>query len=404
MAWNEPGGGKDRDPWGNRGDQDGPPDLDEAFKKLQEKLGGIFGGRKGGGGGAAAGPGKLMVVLTLLVLAAAWWASGLYTVEQGKQGVELRFGKYHETTQPGLQWFARFIDTVEQVDISNVQIEEIGFHTDIARSGSRVIDKEALMLTQDENIVSLQLAVQYRIKDPKAYLFNISEPAATLRQVTESAVREVVGKSKMDFVLTEGRGEIASRTEEMVQQILDEYETGLILVEVAIQDVQPPEQVQHAFADAVKAREDEERLKNKADAYAKKVVPEARGQAARQLEEANAYRAEVIAKAEGETNRFNQILREYRKAPEVTRDRLYLEAVEVVMSSVSKVVVDVDGGNNMFYLPLDRLVGQGATPLVAASGSGEVLSEAMLEQIREAVRSQTDKMIRDRSRSSREGR
>ncbi len=348
MAWNEPGGSGGRDPWGGRNDQ-GPPDLDELMRKLQRKFGGMFGGRSGSGGNGdgAVGLGALILVAVSAVIAIIIWVfSGFYIVEEGKRGVELRLGAYAETSLPGLHWYPRFINTVSIVDFDRIRIVELG-----------VRNEEALMLTQDENIIDIKFTVQYKVKDPKAYLFNVRDPDTTLRQATESAVREVVGKSKMDFIITGGRAEIAARAAELLQQILNSYDTGILVTSLNMQEAQAPDQVQDAFADAVKAREDEQRYINEAQAYSNDILPRARGQAARVLEEANAYKESVIAKAQGETSRFLAVLEEYHKAPEVTRRRIYLETMEQVLGNTNKVVVDSQGANNsVMYLPLDRMM------------------------------------------------
>ncbi len=343
MAWNEPGGSGGKDPWGGRNDDQGPPDLDEVVRNLQKKFGGIFGGGGGAasGGGMRAGGMGLILILALLV----WAASGIYIIEEGKRGVVLQFGAYHSTTMPGPHWYPRFVQTVEKVDVSGVRSVELGSRAD-----------ESLMLTQDENIVDVKFAVQYQVKDAQNYLFNVRDPDQTLREATESAVREIIGKSEMDFVITGGRGEVVNRAQELIQDILDQYSTGLTVTQLTMQDAQAPQQVQGAFADAVKAREDEQRLKNEAEAYANDVLPKARGRAARLIEEANAYKEQVIAEAEGEASRFVSVLSEYRKAPKVTRERLYIDALENVLLKSSKVVVDTKGGNNLLYLPLDKLM------------------------------------------------
>jgi len=401
MAWNEPGDGGNKDPWGNRGKQEGPPDLDEAIKNLQKKLGAIFGGGRGGGGGgvSSAGTGKLMALIAA-VIGVVWFLSGFYTVEEGKQGVVLQFGAYRTTTMPGLHWYPRFVQSVEQVDVSKIRTADIGYRG--VRGKNTQMEKNSLMLTQDENIVDIQLAVQYRVKDPKNYLFSLREPDVTLVDATESAIREIVGKSKMDFMLTEGRGEIGARATQMVQEILDSYNSGLLITRVNLLDAQPPEQVQHAFADAVKAREDEVRLKNKAEAYRNDILPKARGGAARQLEEANGYKAQVIARAEGEASRFTQILKEYEKAPAVTRERMYLDTVEKVMSSVSKVMIDVEGGNNLLYLPLDRFGTRGQAQILDDQALAEA-NATMVDELTEKVKRQ-NQTLRDRLRTDREGR
>ena len=293
-----------------------------------------------------------MLLLVGLVIVVAWALSGLYTVEEGKQGVVLQFGAYKETTGPGLNWYPRLVQTVETVDVSRIQKSDIGGQ---ARS-SGGSDTGTLMLTQDENIVDLEMSVQYKVKSAKDYLFNVADPDVTLRQAMESALREIIGKSKMDFVITEGRGEIGQRAETMVQEILDRYQTGLVVTSVNLQGARAPEQVRSAFEDAVRAREDEQRLKNEAEAYSNDIIPKARGAAARQLEDANAYKSRVVAHAEGEAVRFAKVLAEYQKEPTVTRERLYLEMVESLLSSTSKVMVDMPGNNNMVYLPLDKFL------------------------------------------------
>jgi membrane protease subunit HflK len=367
MAWNEPGGSGNKDPWGGRGDQ-GPPDLDEVVKKLQEKLGSIFGGGPKGEGGGGGKSGTLGFGLIAAVLLIVWAVSGFYTVEEGRRGVVLQFGAYKETTMPGLRWYPRFIQSVEIVDIEQIRGINIGMLSGVGTRPGAGISRESLMLTQDENIVDLKLAVQYKVKSASDYLFNVKDPEDTLKQATESAIREIIGKSKMDYILKEGRTEITAQGRELIQEILDRYKTGLLVTSVNMQDAQPPEPVQDAFADAVKAREDSERLKNEAEAYSNDILPKARGNAARQLADAAAYKSKVVADAQGEAARFEHILKEYKKAPEVTRKRLYLEAVESVMDKSSKVLVDVKGGNNLIYLPLDRMM-QHSLPVLGGDGS-----------------------------------
>jgi len=371
MAWNQPGGNGGRDPWGNRGDQQGPPDLDEVLKKLQTRLGRLFGGRFGGGGsgggfslpgGSLAGAGVIAAVVV-----AAWALAGFYIVDPAEEGVVLRFGGYRITTAPGLHWRPYFIDSVEKVNVQQIHNQEIGFRSSGASRSS--VAHESLMLTEDENIVDLKFSIQYRIDDPQFYLFNVLDPDLTLRQATESAVREVVGRSGMDFVITAGRDVVASEAGTLIQEILNEYEAGLNITSVNMQDAQPPAQVQDAFFDAVKAREDQERIINQANAYKADIVPKARGDANAMLERAEAYRQRVIAQADGETDRFLKVLSEYQKAPAVTRERLYLETVEQVMANSSKVLVDLPSGNNIMFLPLDKLLsGQGAGSAFRPSG------------------------------------
>ena len=364
MAWNEPGGSGNKDPWGGRkNNEQGPPDLDEVVKKLQEKFGGLFGGggkRNGSSGSGRAG--SIGIGLIAIVAITVWAISGVYIVEEGTRGVVLQFGKYNKTTQPGPHWHPRGIQTVETVDIANIRGISIGFR---AGGGNRQtgssVGRESLMLTEDENIVDVKLAVQYKVKSASDYLFNVKDPETTLRQVIESAIRETIGKSEMDYILKEGRADVTEQTREQVQEILDRYKSGLQVTTVNLQDAQPPEQVQDAFADAVKAQGDQVRVINEAKAYSNDIVPRARGKAARQLAEANAYKEQVIAEATGEASRFTQVLAEYKKAPEVTRKRLYLEAMESVMTNSSKVLVDVEGGGNLLYLPLDKMMSGGSS-------------------------------------------
>ncbi len=371
MAWNEPGGGsnKPRDPWGG-GDQ-GPPDLDEALKKLQDKLGGLFGGRKGGGSGSSSGgvPGAMLVVIAVGALL-VWGLMGFYQVDQQERAVVLRFGKYLETVQPGLQWNPPLIDEVIKVNTTKV----------------RAVSFREIMLTRDENIVEVKLSVQYVIDDPTSFVLKVLDPEISLQHATQSALRHVAGGTSMDMVLTGGRAQIAVEVNQRLQEYLDLYQTGIRVSKVTVDDSRPPSQVQAAFDDVIKAREDEERLKNEAQAYANGIVPEARGGAQRVLEEAMAYKEQVLANAEGEAERFNKLLAEYLKAPEVTRERLYLDALQNVLSNTNKVMVDVEGGNNMIYLPLDKLGSQspGGTVRDATINSSNIreLTNAVTEQLR----------------------
>ena len=342
MAWNEPGGNKDKDPWGNN-DQ-GPPDLDEAFKNLRNNVTSLFGGgrqRPGSGGGSGLNRGVLAVAVAIVLI--AWGLLGVYTVDQAERGVVLRLGKkLDEVVMPGLRWNPPLIDERFIVNVEQV----------------RSIAHDAEMLTEDENIVRVNMKVQYKIGNIQDYVLLVNNPENSLRQAMESALRHVVGSSEMHGVLTEGRAELAIDVEQRLQGYIDTYGTGLQIEQVIIEDTQPPEAVKEAFDDVIKAREDEQRFRNEADAYANKIVPEARGEAARQIEEANGYREQVIAQANGEAERFNKLYAEYELAPEVTRQRLYLDSLESVMKNSTKVMVDVDGGNNLLYLPLDKLVQQ----------------------------------------------
>ena len=341
MAWNEPGGGSDKDPWGNRGDQ-GPPDLDEAFRKLQNQLAGIFGGRPAGGG---PGGGRrissaslgIFAVIALVLYAGA----GIYQVDQQERGVVFRFGRVlEEVVLPGLHWNAPVIDRVEKVNVTR----------------NRSHNHQALMLTEDENIVDVSLTVQYVVLNPIDYLIKVKNPSVSLDHATESALRHVVGSSLMDQAITAGRAAIAAEVQQRLQSYLDRYGTGIAVLKVNIDQSAPPSQVKDAFNDVQKAKEDEERFINEANAYAESIIPIARGNAQQQIEQANAYRDRVIAQAQGEADRFVKLLNEYNLAKDVTRDRLYLEAIENVLSQSSKVMIDVEGGNNLMYLPLDKIV------------------------------------------------
>lgn len=387
MAWNEPGGNGSngsKDPWSKgRKNQDGPPDLDEVFKSLNEKVSRLFGGKRGkSGGGSSAGGTKGVGFITLILLI-LWAFSGIYIIDEGREGVVLRFGTFDRITNPGPHWYPRFIETVEIVDVERVRSLNVGTTT-----------HESLMLTHDENIVDIQFVVQYKVSDAKEYVFNVRDPDITLRQVTESAMREIVGKNDMDFVIKDGRVEVATRTKDLMQETLNGYKTGLIVTNVNMQNAQPPEQVQHAFNDAIKAREDKERLVNEAEAYSNDILPRARGKAARMGQEAAAYRDEIIAKATGETQRFLKVLTQYKKAPEVTRERLYLETMESVLGNSNKVMVDVKKGNNLMYLPLDRL----------QSRQGSGLSVQDFENMKQLLPDSTNNNSTLRTRDSLRGR
>ncbi len=371
MAWNEPGGGG-KDPWG--GGNGGPPDLDEAWKKFRDRLNGLFGGSGGGdnnGGGGGFASALPLVGIVLLVAAAIYFVLGFYMVDARERAVVLRFGAFQEIKDQGLHWNAPLITTVF---VENVTQE-------------RQYPSRGLMLTQDESIVELPITVQYNVNDVKAYVLNVKEPENSLRHAADSALRHVIGSSELDQVLSGGRQEIAREVQERLQSYLDSYGTGIAVREVNIQEARPPEEVRDAFDDVIKAKEDEERLKNEAQAYANSVIPEARGQAQRRIEEAEAYRARVVAEAEGESKRFELLMAEFEKSPEVTRRRLYIDAVEEVLSKASKVMVDVEGGNNMMYLPLDRLQrntsGDSAGSQTGTTGSR--MSPEMLREVTEQV-------------------
>ena len=375
--------------WGNRGNKndddrpsgdgprrpkDGPPDLEELWRDFNRKFSGMFGKKGGGGGNDGDGPrlpqfnfgsrfGGGGLGLLVALIAAIWLASGFYIVDASQRGVVLQFGKYHETTDPGLRWRLPYpIQSYEVVNLNGVRTIEIGYRG----SERNKVLKEALMLTDDENIVNIQFAVQYILKDPVEYLFNNRSPDEAVMGAAETAVREIVGKSKMDFVLYEGREQIATQASKLMQDILDRYQSGILISKVTMQNAQPPEQVQNAFDDAVKAGQDRERQKNEGQAYANDVIPKAQGTAARLMQEADGHKQRVISMAEGDASRFKQVQAEYAKAPEVTRQRMYLETMQQVFSSSSKVLIDAKGQGNLLYLPLDKLMQAAATAPAAA--------------------------------------
>jgi len=343
--------------WGNK-NSGGPPDLEEVMRKLNKKIESLFG--RSGGGAPKGGDGSTSggfgggVGLIVLIVALVWVASGFYIVDASQRGVVLRFGKQVEITEAGPRWHLPYpVETVEVVNLSQVRTAEIGYRENVKNK----MLKESLMLTDDENIVDIQFAVQYFLKDPAEYLFNNRDPDENVRQAAETAIREVVGRSKMDFVLYEGREQVAASTTKLVQDILDRYKSGIIVSKVTMQNAQPPEQVQAAFDDAVKAGQDRERQKNEGQAYANDVVPRAKGAAARLMQEADGYKQSVIANAEGDASRFKQILVEYEKAPQVTRERMYQDMKQQILTSASKVIVDQkSGGGNLLFLPLDKLI------------------------------------------------
>ncbi|MFJ4457810.1 FtsH protease activity modulator HflK [Pseudomonas sp. NPDC089392] len=372
MAWNEPGGNSNnQDPWGGRrggggggGDKKGPPDLDEAFRKLQDSLNGMFGsGKKRGGADRNAGKGGGLGLLGigLAVLAAIWLYSAVYVVDEQEQAVVLRFGKYYETVGPGLNIY---FPPIDRKYMENVTRE-------------RAYTKQGQMLTEDENIVEVPLTVQYKISNLQDFVLNVDQPEVSLQHATDSALRHVVGSTSMDQVLTEGREQMAVDIRERLQRFLDTYRTGITVTQVNVQSAAAPREVQEAFDDVIRAREDEQRARNQAESYANGVVPEARGQAQRIIEDANGYRDEVIARAKGEADRFTKLLGEYRKAPDVTRQRLYLETMQEVYSNSSKVMVATkDGQNNLLYLPLDKMVEGSRNPSAPTTSVSPSVNDA----------------------------
>jgi membrane protease subunit HflK len=394
MAWNEPGNNDNdpwnpdkkpengrqqepkNDPWGRqqgKNDQ-APPDLDEAFGKLMEMLGVK---KKRGGGSSNGGPnlgGKLssgLIAIAAIGLFALWASTGIYQVDQQERGVVLRLGKYHETVMPGLHWNPPLIDSVTKVNVTKV----------------RSMDHKALMLTLDEAIVEVGVSVQYSVSEPKDFLLNVRSPEESLSQAVESSLRHVVGSTEMDQILTEGRQILAEEMKERLQGYINDYGTGLLISKVNVENTQAPSQVQEAFDDVIKAKEDEQRVRNEAESYANGIIPEARGRAQRIREEAEAYRSEVVARAQGQADRFDRLYQEYVKAPEVTKQRIYLETMEGIYREASKVVIDSESGNNMMYLPLDQLMKQrpastGANLSSLESANIGVLTDQVIDELR----------------------
>ncbi|RMG50840.1 MAG: FtsH protease activity modulator HflK [Gammaproteobacteria bacterium] len=384
MPWNEPGG-NNQDPWSGGGRNQGPPDLDEAFRKLWNRLRGMLGMRpaRGGGGGATG----TSVVVVVVVLAVLWLASGIYIVGPGEKAVVFRFGAFKDVTDPGPHWHLPW--PIEHREVVNF--------TQVRDSQHR-----SMLLTQDENIIDIELAVQYRVKDARDYLINVRGPDITLRDVVDSVISEVVGQNTMDFILGDGRSVVATESRVKIQKLLDSYGTGIEVLSVNLQQAQPPEAVQSAFADAIKAREDEARFRNEAEAYANGILPLARGEAARIEQEATAYKEKIIAMAEGDASRFTQLVKAYRKAPEITRKRLYIETMEAVLGDVSKVLVDIKNGNNLMYLPLDKVMQGGAAAMPRQSGaldntlqSSKSISRSTLGNRGDGMRSSSRSTLRE---------
>ncbi|MGH8436965.1 MAG: FtsH protease activity modulator HflK [Pseudomonas sp.] len=375
MAWNEPGGNSNnQDPWGGRkgGDRKGPPDLDEAFRKLQESLNGLLGSgkKRGGEAGSGNGGGFGLLAIGLGLLAAVWLYSAVYVVDEQEQAVVLRFGKYYETVGPGLNFYFPPIDRKFQENVTR----------------ERAYSKQGQMLTEDENIIEVPLTVQYKISNLQDFVLNVDQPEVSLQQATDSSVRHVVGSTAMDQVLTEGRELMASEVKERLQRFMDTYKTGITVTQVNLQSAAAPREVQEAFDDVIRAREDEQREKNLAETYANGVVPEARGQAQRLIEDASGYRDEVVSRATGEADRFSKLVAEYRKAPDVTRERLYLDTMQELMSNTSKVLVTGEKGqNNLLYLPLDKMLDSRSTaaPGVPASAASSDLGSRVSAELQQ---------------------
>ncbi|MDG1311960.1 MAG: FtsH protease activity modulator HflK [Porticoccaceae bacterium] len=379
MAWNEPGGGKD--PWGGNRNNDGPPDLDEALSKLKEKFSAFGGGN--GGSDIGGGNGKSFLPIALIVVSIIWALLGVYQVDEKEQALVLRLGKYHDTLNAGLQWNPPIIDRVVIVRVTE----------------ERQYSARGLMLTQDENIVEISLTVQYNIANAKDFVLNIKEPETSLKQATDSALRHVVGSTGLDGVISTGREQVALGTAQKLQDLLDIYGSGINVVKINIEEARPPTEVKAAYDDVIKAREDLERLVNEAQAYSNGIIPEARGEAQRLREEANGYKSQVVSKSQGEAKRFVNLLAEYEKAPKVTRERLYIDAIEQVMTNSSKILVDTEGGNNMLYLPLDKIVQQGpSTAIGRSSGTSEQMVDRIANEVIEKLQRNSERVQSERRR------
>ncbi len=371
MAWNEPGGGKD--PWGgNR--NDGPPDIDEALKKLAEKFS-FLGGGKGGSS-------KGLLPVVIAVVAILWGLMGFYQVDEKEQAVVLRLGKYHSTNGSGLHWNPPVVDSINVVGVTE----------------ERQYPVRGLMLTQDENIVEISLTVQYNIANAKDFVLNVKDPETSLKQATDSALRHVVGSTGLDGVISTGREQVALGTAEKLQVLLDIYGSGINVVKINIKESRPPSEVKAAYDDVIRAREDLERLVNEAQAYSNGIIPEARGEAQRLREEAEGYRSQVVSKSQGEAKRFTKLLGEYQKAPGVTRERLYLDAVEKVMTQSTKILMDADGGNNMLYLPLDKIVQQGSSRQSDSALSSDQMVDRIANDVIERLQRNNDRVQSERGR------
>lgn len=373
MAWNEPGGG--RDPWGGNRNGEAPPDIDEMLKKLREKFSFLGGGNKGGGS-------KSLLSIGLIVLAVIWGLLGFYQVDEKEQAVVLRLGKYHESLDSGLKWNPPIIDSVTVVGVTE----------------ERQYPARGLMLTQDENIVEISLTVQYNIANAKDFVLNIKDPETSLKQATDSALRHVVGSTGLDNVISTGREQVAQGTADKLQTLLDMYSSGINVVKINIEESRPPTEVKAAYDDVIKAREDLERLVNEAQAYSNGIIPEARGQAQRLREEAEGYRSQVVSKSEGEAERFTKLLAEYQKAPEVTRERLYLDAVEEVMTQSTKILLDTEGGNNMLYLPLDKIVQQGGSAQRSAAPTNDQMIDRIANEVIDKLQRNSERVQAERRR------
>ncbi|EHH1107780.1 FtsH protease activity modulator HflK [Vibrio parahaemolyticus] len=399
MAWNEPGNnngnnGRDNDPWGNnnRGGQrpggrdQGPPDLDEVFNKLSQKLGGKFGKKGGGGSSIGGGGGAIGFGVIAIIAIAVWIFAGFYTIGEAERGVVLRLGKYDRIVDPGLNWRPRFIDEYEAVNVQAI----------------RSLRASGLMLTKDENVVTVAMDVQYRVADPYKYLYRVTNADDSLRQATDSALRAVIGDSLMDSILTSGRQQIRQSTQETLNQIIDSYDMGLVIVDVNFQSARPPEQVKDAFDDAIAAREDEERFIREAEAYKNEILPKATGRAERLKKEAQGYNERVTNEALGQVAQFEKLLPEYQAAPDVTRDRLYIDAMEEVYTNTSKVLIDSESSGNLLYLPIDKLAGQeGQTDTKRKSKSSSTYDHIQLES--ERTQEETSN-TQSRSTGTRQGR
>ena len=380
MAWNEPGNsGKDRDPWGNKGKNQTSPDLDKVLRNFLQKLSALLGGRRPGGD-----VGGLGISLVLMVAVVAWVISGFYTIREAERGVVLRFGKFYQSVEPGLRWKATFIDQVIPVDVESV----------------RSLPAARFVLSQDENVVRVAMDVQYRVSDARKYLFSVTNADDSLSQATDSALRYVVGHTTMDEVLTRGREKVRQDTWQELEKTIEPYDMGITVVDVNFLPARPPEEVKDAFDDAISAQEDEERFIREAEAYAREVEPKARGQVKRLEEEAQGYKQQIVLKATGEVARFNEMLPQYLAAPQLTRERIYLDTMEEIYSKVNKVVVDLpEGTNSMIYLPLDKLVSGKTGDAIRQSAPAAPTPRAPADELTSETMGQASVPLRSSDRS-----
>ena len=381
MAWNQPGGSDNKDPWDrNKNRSQGGSELDRLLRNLQKKIADLFGGKGGGSSTGVGGSAPFLIIIIGVALVLAWLATGLYTVDQAEHAYILRFGKMNrKIVEPGLGVHLPYpFESLEKVNVKKVRLLQVGYRKNSAIGAKEKVDEEALMLTEDENIIDIEFLIKYKITDPEQYLFRVRDPEGTVGQATESAVREVIGRNKLDFVF-QNREVVQEQVKVVIINLLKVYKAGVEVVGVEMQNAKPPDEVKEAFNDAIKAREDKQRFIENANAFLKDLVPRAEGEAARMIKEAEGYKESVIKRSEGETKRFLKVAFEYSKAPHVTRKRLYLDMMEQVLSKTSKIYIDQRGGNNLLYLPLDKIMQKHRSDTATPSTRGTTSTEKALK-------------------------